>query len=170
MNSLRHSPPKKHKGADHFEAIDDRDDDDDPDAPIPGTVFNERQARILRNVVIIMGLMLIAGFALLIGIIAYRASQPATPAVPIAPAGVGVPRAAISTPALPPRISRGAILPQTVRRIEGMIPRGSALLNSVINGNHLVLTFQTNDKNLKFVLIDLDRWQIAGEALLKQEK
>lgn len=43
--------------------------------PLPGTVFNARQARILKIAVIVMGLMLVAGFVALLGAIVYQASR-----------------------------------------------------------------------------------------------
>jgi len=51
---------------------------------IPGTVFNARQVRILKVVVIVMGLLLVAGFAFVVAAIVYQAtrmdeSEPAGP-------------------------------------------------------------------------------------------
>ena len=46
---------------------------DPSDETIPGTVFNSRQVRLLKIVVVSMGLMLIAGFALIIVTIVYQA-------------------------------------------------------------------------------------------------
>ena len=42
---------------------------------IEGTVFNPRQVRILKYVVIILGVLLVAGFGLVIGAIVYQAAQ-----------------------------------------------------------------------------------------------
>ncbi len=145
--------------------ITDKDDDEEgDDALIPGTMFTERQARILRYAVIIMGVTLVAGFALLIGIIAYRASQPAKPGPDVAPRtthiGAPVPARAQLADTLPPNA-----LP---KRLTGLIPRGAKLLETRINGDRLLLTLQTRQKNLKLILIDLKSWRITGEALLKQ--
>ena len=49
--------------------------DDSPDAPVEGTVFNNRQVRILKFVVIGMGVLLLLGFALVVITIVYQASQ-----------------------------------------------------------------------------------------------
>ena len=149
------------------------EDEIDDNAPIPGTVFNKRQARMLKYLVIIMGLMLIGGFALMIGIIAYRASQPATKSAPIAPAGVMVPQTTA-----PPNTIKATMGAQTLtaappiamRAIKGLIPAGAKYLDSTINGNRLVLTLQTRDKGLKLLLIDLDRWRIIGDAHLTPER
>lgn len=150
---------------DRTEAI---EDNDDLDATIPGSVFNKRQARILRNAVIIMGLMLVAGFALLIGIIAYRASQPAPTPTPIAPLGVGVPHSAGPAQTLPVQTSMTAT-PGVARKIEAMIPSKATYLGSAINGNRLVLTLQTPGKGLSLMMIDLQSWTVIGTAQLKPE-
>jgi len=42
---------------------------------LPGTVFTPRQVRILKWVVIIMGIMLVGGFALVMTAIVYQASH-----------------------------------------------------------------------------------------------
>jgi hypothetical protein len=50
----------------------------EPDAQnetIPGTVFNPRQVRILKIVVIAMGILLLGGFAFVISAIVYQATR-----------------------------------------------------------------------------------------------
>lgn len=42
---------------------------------LPGTVFTPRQVRVLKWAVIIMGIMLVGGFALVISAIVYQASN-----------------------------------------------------------------------------------------------
>ena len=42
---------------------------------MPGTVFTPRQVRILKVVVIVMGVLLVGGFALVLGAIVYQASN-----------------------------------------------------------------------------------------------
>ncbi len=140
------------------------EDEIDDNAPIPGTVFNKRQARMLKYLVIIMGLMLIGGFALMIGIIAYRASQPATKSGPIAPAGVMVPNTVSASTTGIQNLTTAP--PIATRAIKGLIPKGATYLDSTINGNRLVLTLQTKNKGLKLLLIDLDHWRIIGDAIL----
>ncbi len=156
-------------------------DETDDDALIPGTMFTQRQARLLRHAVVIMGLALVAGFATLIGIIAYRASQPSRPGPAPQPA-IAAPGASIPAPVgrgvssypvaesagaagKSARTARSSDLP---RHIKGLVPRGAKLVSSTIDGNRLLLILQTRGKNLKLVLIDLDRWKITGEALLQQ--
>jgi hypothetical protein len=49
---------------------------DEPDnTPLPGTVFTPRQVRVLRVAVIVMGLLLVGGFAFVLAAIVYQASQ-----------------------------------------------------------------------------------------------
>ena len=48
----------------------------EPDnTPLPGTVFTPRQVRVLKIAVIVMGLLLVGGFAFVLAAIVYQASQ-----------------------------------------------------------------------------------------------
>src|SRR5580704_19650532 len=44
---------------------------------VPGTVFTLRQVRILKIAVIVMGVLLVGGFAFVLAAIVYQASRPA---------------------------------------------------------------------------------------------
>ncbi len=149
-------------------------DEEDDEAPIPGTVFNRRQARILKYVVIFLGLLLIAGFALLIAIIAHRASQPAKPDAPMAPSGVSVPQTGVQPPetalALPPSPTGPAQGTRVAKAMETLIPKGARYQGSTISGNRLIVTLQTPSGDLQLLLVDLARWQIIGTADLRQER
>ena len=46
-------------------------------SPVPGTVFTPRQVRILKIAVIVMGILLVGGFAFVLAAIVYQASHPA---------------------------------------------------------------------------------------------
>ena len=155
MSSVNHQTDHKKES--------DKNDEEEDDALIPGTMFTNRQARMLRHAVIIMGLALVAGFALLIGIIVWRASQGPQTRPIVAPRssqkGVPLPLARPAANAL-----QAAGLP---RHLTGLIPRGAKLLETKINKDRLLLTLQTRQRNLKLILIDLKTWQITGEALLK---
>ena len=49
---------------------------DEPDnSPLPGTVFTPRQVRVLKIAVIVMGLLLVGGFAFVLAAIVYQASR-----------------------------------------------------------------------------------------------
>ena len=43
--------------------------------PLPGTVFTPRQVRVLKVAVIVMGLLLVGGFAFVLAAIVYQASR-----------------------------------------------------------------------------------------------
>jgi hypothetical protein len=48
----------------------------EPDnTPLPGTVFNPRQVRALKIAVIVMGILLVGGFAFVLAAIVYQASS-----------------------------------------------------------------------------------------------
>jgi hypothetical protein len=48
----------------------------EPDnTPLPGTVFTPRQVRVLKVAVIVMGLLLVGGFAFVLAAIVYQASK-----------------------------------------------------------------------------------------------
>ena len=48
----------------------------EPDnTPLPGTVFTPRQVRMLKIAVIVMGLLLVGGFAFVLAAIVYQASR-----------------------------------------------------------------------------------------------
>ena len=48
----------------------------EPDnTPLPGTVFTPRQVRVLKVAVIVLGLLLVGGFAFVLAAIVYQASQ-----------------------------------------------------------------------------------------------
>jgi hypothetical protein len=51
--------------------------DDADGGPVPGTVFTKRQVRILKIAVIVMGVLLVGGFAFVLAAIVYQASHPA---------------------------------------------------------------------------------------------
>ena len=49
---------------------------DEPDnSPLPGTVFTPRQVRVLKIAVIVMGVLLVGGFAFVLAAIVYQASR-----------------------------------------------------------------------------------------------
>ena len=48
----------------------------EPDnTPLPGTVFTARQVRVLKLAVIVMGILLVGGFAFVLAAIVYQASK-----------------------------------------------------------------------------------------------
>jgi hypothetical protein len=76
--------------------------DEPGDKPLPGTVFTPRQVRVLKIAVIVMGLLLVGGFAFVLAAIVYQASRGGQDgAVAAAPGGVagelGIPKDASVT-------------------------------------------------------------------------
>ena len=49
--------------------------DESENRPLPGTVFTPRQVRVLKIAVIVMGLLLVGGFAFVLAAIVYQASR-----------------------------------------------------------------------------------------------
>ena len=63
--------------------------DEPGNRPFPGTGFTPRQVRVLKIAVIVMGLLLVGGFAFVLAAIVYQASRAAQDgAVTAAPGGV----------------------------------------------------------------------------------
>ena len=55
----------------------------EPDnTPLPGTVFTPRQVRVLKIAVIVMGLLLVGGFAFVFAALVYQASQGGQGSIP----------------------------------------------------------------------------------------
>jgi Family of unknown function (DUF6476) len=72
----------------------------EPDnTPLPGTVFTPRQVRMLKIAVIVMGILLVGGFALVMATIVYQASKLGNNTVRSpAAAALAAPEAALSLP------------------------------------------------------------------------
>ena len=61
----------------------------EPDhTPLPGTVFTPRQVRVLKIVVIVMGILLVGGFAFVLATIVYQASKGGQSGAAALPAGL----------------------------------------------------------------------------------
>ena len=94
---------------------------------IPGTAFTPRQVRILKIAVIAMGILLVGGFAVVLGAIVYQASQLGqdgkTEAVKIAP-----PAPAASAPA-GSALKASIVIPGVAaERIDGVTLEGDRLV------------------------------------------
>ncbi len=62
----------------------------EPDnTPLPGTVFTPRQVRVLKVAVIVMGILLVGGFAFVLAAIVYQASHGRQAVYPAAADAVG---------------------------------------------------------------------------------
>ncbi len=112
---------------------------------IPGTVFTERQVRILKIAVIVMGVLLVGGFAFVLAAIVYQASRPAQVA--------GKASAAMSGEAAP-----GLDLP---------VARDSAVSGISLDGNKLAITL--GGAAPEIVVIDLASGKVVSRVRLKPE-
>jgi hypothetical protein len=116
----------------------------EPDnTPLPGTVFTPRQVRVLKIAVIVMGILLVGGFAFVLAAIVYQASKGGQSAV-----GVGPPPAGIE-----------AELP---------IPKDATVTALSLDGDRLALHLQTS-AGPEIVVIDLKSGKTLARVKLKPE-
>lgn len=113
------------------------DKDDTSNAPLAGTAMTARQVRILKRVVIAMGVLLVAGFAVVLVAIVYQASRLGKAGRQNSPVEIG---AAGPAGARPPASAPG-------------LPEGARLVSSALDGDRALLVFETTDG---FVLLDVD--------------
>lgn len=106
--------------------------------PLPGTVFTPRQVRVLKIAVIVMGILLVGGFAFVMAAIVYQASKlgDKKTAAP-APAVAAAPDAAL---ALPP---------------------GATVTSMALDGDRLALHLQTG-AGPEIVVIDVTTGKVLS--------
>ncbi|MGK2921465.1 MAG: hypothetical protein ACSLE4_01530 [Methyloceanibacter sp.] len=98
----------------------------EPDnTPLPGTVFTPRQVRGLKIAVIVMGILLVGGFALVMAAIVYQASKLGDKKVQAPAAGQ----------ASAPAEASGSAL---------ALPRGATIASMALDGDLLALHLQTS--------------------------
>src|SRR5689334_15847361 len=107
--------------------------------PLPGTVFTPRQVKVLKVAVIVMGLLLVGGFAFVLAAIVYQASRggqstPSTAAE--AAAGAGTSGAA------------------TTAFSELSIPKNATVTSLALDGDRLALHL-TSPAGAEIAVIDL---------------
>ena len=116
----------------------------EPDnTPLPGTVFTPRQVRLLKIAVIVMGLLLVGGFAFVMAAIVYQASQIAKESVASAPALGGV-------------------------ETELAIPPDAAVTSLALDGDRLALHLSTPNGQ-ELLVIDLKSGKVAARVRLKPQ-
>jgi hypothetical protein len=94
----------------------------EPDnTPLPGTVFTPRQVRALKIAVIVMGILLVGGFAFVMAAIVYQASK------------LGDKKAPASSPA-----------PITAPETGLALPPGATVTSMALDGDRLALHLQTS--------------------------
>ncbi|HLO22124.1 MAG TPA: hypothetical protein VK193_01705 [Methyloceanibacter sp.] len=119
----------------------------EPDnTPLPGTVFTPRQVRVLKIAVIVMGLLLVGGFAFVLAAIVYQASRggQSTPSAEAA-AGAG-------TPALS----------------ELQIPKDATVTSLALDGDRLALHL-TSPAGGEIAVIDVRSGKVIARIKLKPE-
>jgi hypothetical protein len=94
----------------------------EPDnTPMPGTVFTPRQVRVLKIVVIVMGILLVGGFAFVMAAIVYQASK-------LGEKAPGAPETA----------------PIAIPQGQFVIPPGATVSSMSLDGDRLALHLQTS--------------------------
>lgn len=118
-----------------------------PGTVLTGTVFTPRQVRILKIAVIVMGVLLVGGFAFVLAAIVYQASRPAQ-------VGVG----------MGPTVSAG----QGIRSIDLPIPRNATVAGVSLDGNRLALHLN-GASGPEIAIIDLASGKVIAHVRLKPQ-
>jgi hypothetical protein len=114
----------------------------EPDnTPLPGTVFTPRQVRVLKFAVIVMGILLVGGFAFVLAAIVYQASRGGQSSV--APGGEPV-------------------------ATELQIPKDASVSTLSLDGDRLALQLQSSAGG-EIVVIDLKTGKVLTRVKLKAE-
>ena len=118
--------------------------DDDDNTPLPGTVFTPRQVRILKIAVIVMGVLLVGGFAVVIAAIVYQASK----------LGDKETRAPATAPVSAP-----------VRAVEGafVLPDGGRIVSMDLDGPRLALHVKSPEGS-QIVVIDIATGRVLSRV------
>lgn len=112
---------------------------------LPGTVFSPRQVRILKIAVIVMGVLLVGGFAFVLAAIVYQASHPAQDAT------------LTGAQAVP---GEGAL------SIDLPVPAGVAVTAMSLDGNRLAVHLAA-PSGPEIAVIDLATGEIVAHVRLK---
>ncbi|MBM3543437.1 MAG: hypothetical protein FJX44_02860 [Alphaproteobacteria bacterium] len=114
----------------------------EPDnTPLPGTVFTPRQVRMLKIAVIVMGIALVGGFALVLATMVYQASRIAneSPGKASVPAGMDA---------------------------ELAIPPDATVTSLALDGDRIALHLQSS-AGAEIAVIDLKTGQVLSRVRLK---
>ena len=113
---------------------------------VPGTVFSPRQVRILKIVVIVMGVLLVGGFAFVLAAIVYQASHPSQNSAASAALGGSEEGRAIHLP----------------------VARDAAVTSLALDGNRLAVHLN-GAEGPEIVVIDLGSGKVAARIKLKPQ-
>jgi hypothetical protein len=114
--------------------------------PVPGTVFTKRQVRILKVAVIVMGVLLVGGFAFVLAAIVYQASHPAQDRA----------------------TAINAVPGQRGRSIELPVPAGASVAGLSLDGNRLAVQLE-GPSGPEIAVIDLASGKIVAHVKLKPQ-
>jgi hypothetical protein len=114
--------------------------------PLPGTVFTPRQVRVLKIVVIVMGILLVVGFGLVMAAIVYQASQ-----LPDKDA---------------PQAHAAAVSPEA--QTELALPPGAKVTSLALDGDRLALHLESS-AGPEVVVVDIGTGQVLSRIKLKAE-
>jgi hypothetical protein len=134
--------------------------DESDNTPLPGTVFTPRQVRMLKIAVIVMGILLVGGFAFVMAAIVYQASKLGEkdgemPAA-AAPQGAGAIKGA------------GAIIGAEAVRGVLALPPDATVTSMALDGDRLALHLQSS-AGAEIAVIDvtsgkvLSRIKVSGQ-------
>jgi hypothetical protein len=121
---------------------------DSGNEPLPGTVFTPRQVRVLKIAVIVMGLLLVGGFAFVLAAIVYQASR----------GGQGE---AVSAEAVPAAVLDGV-------EAELAIGKDGSVTGLALDGDRLALHLNSAS-GPEIVVIDLATGKVVARVRLKAE-
>ena len=122
----------------------------EPDnTPLPGAVFTPRQVRALKLAVILMGILLVGGFAFVLAAIVYQASRLGETAVPPAP----VPASALG----------GGM------ESELPIPKDATVTSLSLDGGRLALHLKS-EAGAEIAVIDLATGKLVARIRLKPDQ
>lgn len=121
----------------------------EPDnTPLPGTVFTPRQVKVLKIAVIMMGLLLVGGFAFVLAAIVYQAS-----------------RGGQSTPSAEAEATAGG---RTPALSELPIPKDATVTSLALDGDRLALHL-SSPAGGEIAVIDLRSGKVIARIKLKPE-
>jgi hypothetical protein len=117
--------------------------DESDNRPLPGTVFTPRQVRVLKIAVIVMGVLLVGGFAFVLAAIVYQASR----------GGQDV--------ALPAAAPRGV-------EAELAVPRDASVTALSLDGDRLAIHLDSAS-GPEIAVIDVKTGKVVARVRLKPE-
>jgi hypothetical protein len=124
----------------------------EPDnTPLPGSVFSPRQVRLLKIAVIVMGILLVGGFAFVMAAIVYQASH------------LGQGKAGKPTKAAPPA---PAAVPGAETTLA--IPPGGAVTSLALDGDRLAIHLNSS-AGPEIAVIDITTGQVISRIRLKAQ-